>query len=148
MRRLLPVAVAGIAAALFLVLVPRVSPAQSTDDVARTIRDIALRPGDRGLPPGGTLGPWQISAAEYDDLAGHFVDFQLVCGSVCVAARSARLNVDPEADTFSFELEEVVYTVLAPPGDDGEPRSTLRSLDRYTLGPAPYGVDIVDATAP
>jgi hypothetical protein len=115
----------------------------SASAVVRDLRDLALQRGVRpGQPDGGELGPWWISASSFDPLSGELKNFRLKSGPIELAAQSARILVDPEADSIGFDLWRVVYTVLpnlAHPDQVGE----LIELETYTLGPVPYGHEIV-----
>lgn len=111
--------------------------------VMRDLRDLALARGHiPGEPNGGELGPWWISAASFDPMSGELKNFRLKSGSIELAAQSAKILVDPEADSIGFDLWRVVYTVLpneSHPDQVGE----LIELESYTLGPVPYGHEIV-----
>ncbi|MCA9291634.1 MAG: hypothetical protein KDA25_10945 [Phycisphaerales bacterium] len=98
-----------------------------------------------------SIGPWWITAGSINEQTGDFMAFHIDSGDVQISARRARLLIDPETDSFSFRMWDVVYTVL-PRRRADDPRATpegadsdhyLLSLPEYLLGPAPYGMDIV-----
>jgi len=111
--------------------------------VTRQLRDLALQRAVRpGQDDGGFIGPWRISAVSYDPMTGELKNFRLKSGPVELAAASAKILVDPEADSIGFELHRLVYTVL-PNESHPERTGELVELNNYTLGPVPYGREIV-----
>jgi hypothetical protein len=144
-RLIVPMAGVGLLLACAGVLMRSAPTAHTVSDVVRTIHDTALASNEPDAPPeAGLIGPWKISAARVDPMTGHLVDFHLSSGPMLVSARTARVVVDPVADTFTFELSDVVYTRLADPESDGDDaRTFVHAMDHHTLGPAPYGHDIV-----
>jgi hypothetical protein len=142
----LPRAIVSILAAVsfttaVFLIIQNADRSQTETQAIESIRDIAL--GQPGLA-GGHIGSWRISAVSVDQRTGDLKDFRLESGAMSVAAKTARIVVDPEHDTFTFNLEDVVYTRV--PIEDGENPSRdqyLLELEHYVLGPAPYGVDIV-----
>lgn len=112
----------------------------TAQDVRQSIHEVALaRPGSGSgtrTTPGGVLGPWWISAGALD--GDRLLDFKVDAGSVQVSARSARVVVDGHTDTICFDLSEVVVARVDGEGAGG----TLERLERYQLGPIPYGRDI------
>ncbi|MHC4217239.1 MAG: hypothetical protein ACYSU7_02175 [Planctomycetota bacterium] len=93
-------------------------------------------------PRGGLIGRWWVSAAGVDPDTGRLHSFKLECGPIHIAARSARVIVNPNTDSFQFEMWDVV---MARVHDGGEPEEddTLRVLSRFVLGPLPYTTDII-----
>jgi hypothetical protein len=147
---LVPFAVAGLAVALAAAWLVNANRPQPVTGVARDIKAIVLsRSATPGLEDGGAIGPWWVSAAGVDDRTNTFHVFRLRSGELRVAAKTARLVIDPEANTISFDLRDVV--ILRVPerprdgGDDAE--QGLARLDTYLLGPAPYGRRIVHDSA-
>ncbi|MBT8486296.1 MAG: hypothetical protein HKO59_10175 [Phycisphaerales bacterium] len=121
-------------------------PAREThtvSEVIRSIQSIAREGADPAGPPGaGQIGPWSIAASGIDPITGHLADFRLESGPLVVAAKQAIVHVDPDDNTFSLELLEVVYTrIPETPDEDGD--AFVHRMDRYVLGPAPYSIDIV-----
>ena len=108
---------------------------RSVTEVIDEIHTLALRP-----PDGGLLGPWWITAQGYDAETSRLRGFKIECEPVHLAARSARVVVNHTTDTFHFEMWDVVV-VQAPGNEDAE--GALIDMDRYILGPIPYGIDIV-----
>lgn len=119
----------------------------SVAEVTRQMQQIALTKSQRsGIDDGGPIGPWWITASKADSLSGDFHDFRVRSGNRFIAAKKARLVVDPVSDTFSFHLTDVVFTQVEDPKQSipGDPAAgKLLALDRHVLGPAPYGKDIV-----
>ncbi len=114
----------------------------SASTVMRDLRDLALTRGEHpGDADGGQLGPWWISASSYDPLSGELKCFRLKSGSIELSAQSARILVDPEADSIGFDLWRVVYTVL-PSAANPEQLGEVIEIETYTLGPVPYGHEI------
>jgi hypothetical protein len=111
--------------------------------VKRDLRDLALQRGvSPGQPDGGELGPWWISATSFDPMSGELKNFRLKSGSIELAALTAKILVDPEADSIGFDLFRLVYTVL-PNDTHPERAGELIELNKYTLGPVPFGREIV-----
>ena len=137
-RLVLPVAAGGLlVAGVGLVIRARQQP-HTVSKVIEDIRAIVLKD-----PEGGALGPWWVSASEQDPLTGEFKDFNLESGATRIAAKAARLTVDPDTDTFSFELWDLVLTRVPDKKDQGQrPDPSLIQMDHHILGPAPYGADI------
>ena len=142
-RFLLPIAGTGLIIACLAIWMQSVPESHTVSHVTRLIRDIALAAGAPNADrEAGVIGPWRIAAESFDPTTGEFTFFHLESGPMVLTAATAQLNVDPVNDTFSFELREVVYTRLPDPRDT-EQESFVHTLDHYTLGPAPYGMNIV-----
>ena len=135
-RLILPVAALGLLVAGTVWLIQTTRQAHSVSRVTGNIRDIVL-----SKPDGGLIGPWLVSAREQDPLTGEFQDFKMESGSMRIAAKTARLAVDPYTDTFSFELWDLVLTRV-PDTADTNADAYLIQMDHHVLGPAPYGADI------
>ena len=62
-----------------------------------------------------------------------------------IAGDVAQLTVDPEADSFCFELRNVVYTRVPSERETeaSDEDAFVHSMEHYILGPVPYGVDII-----
>lgn len=142
-RLILPFAAAGLFIACIAVLLHGSRDSHTVSYVQRTVRDIALAGGSPQAPPGaGAIGPWKISASDVDPFTGEFLDFHLEAGSIVLGAQRAVLHVDARADTFGFEMWDVVFTRVPSPDDD-EQDAFVHRMDHYVLGPAPYGKNIV-----
>lgn len=127
------VGVALSAVALVVVLINGSHKTQTVSEVIDEIHAIAL-----AEPHGGVIGRWWVSAAGVDSGNGRLQSFKVECGPVHIAARSARVIVNPLDDTFKFEMWDVVMVRL-----DKDEESIPVDMDRYVLGPLPYNVDIV-----
>ena len=127
----------GTVAVVLVAVVLLISGSRETRSVTEVIDEIhalALRP-----PDGGLLGPWWVSALSYDAEASRLRDFKIDCEPVHLAARSARVVVNHTTDTFHFEMWDVIVVRAPEDGEEGD----LLDMDRYILGPIPYGIDIV-----
>jgi hypothetical protein len=139
----------GALALLFLaLLVAWVGPVSSetitVSELTRRIREIALRgTGEAGVEQGGEIGPWWIAADSGDPVTGEFANFRLSSGSLHLAAKTAMLHVDPDANTISFDMSNVVFaSIPVRRVDDVDEEHFLHRVDQYTLGPAPVGFEI------
>jgi hypothetical protein len=150
-RLVVPVVAAGLLAALLAVWLAQSRPSgpaasqHTVSGVAREIRRLALhRSSTPGLEDGGAIGTWWIFASSVDDMTNTFHDFRLRAGSggrsgagLQLAARTAILIIDSDANTVSFDLRDVV--VLSLPGKDGGAADGgLVKLESFLLGPATY----------
>ena len=137
-RLLLPLSCAGLIVLCLVML--RAGPPRS-HTVSRVIRDVhqvALK-----QPDGGLLGSWWISAKDIDPLTGNLLWFNVEAGPLHFGAETARVVVDPDANTFQFVMTNVVV-VRAERGESRRPGGDfLLDMDAYTLGPIPYHIDIV-----
>lgn len=135
---------AFIAGVLMLVNAGRETTTAS--EIIGQIHRIALaRVPDR--PPGGPMGPWWISAGRVDSAGTLLEDFKADLGRTKVAAKRARIVVDPLSDCIRIDLYDVVFArVDDPMGDGGLP---IQHQESYHLGPIPWEkADIVpDAAA-
>lgn len=133
-------------------------------EVTREMRRIALEGGEAATPMAGTLGPLRIAARTIDPATGDFLDFRIDSDRLLVTARRAVLMIDPDADTFAFDLHDVVFTRVPEPGEEpnaaaatgasalsfggeggsgGAGRSFVHTTARHLFGPAAFGQDIV-----
>ncbi len=128
---------AALVGVVILLLLNGSHETQTVSHVIREIHKIAL-----AKPQGGLIGPWWVSAEKIDALTGELKAFKIECTSVHAAARTATLRVDPETDSFQFEMLDVVLASVSRPGDETTEHHLVH-VDRYVLGPIPYGVDIV-----
>jgi hypothetical protein len=114
-------AIAAVVVAIVVLLISGSREKRAVSEVLEEIHEIAL-----DKPQGGLIGRWWVSA----------------CGSIHIAARSARVVVSHHTDSFQFEMWDVVMARVPEPGEP-EDQDTLRVLDRFVLGPLPYTTDIV-----
>ena len=142
-RLILPFAAAGLFIACIAVLLHGSRDSHTVSHVQRTVREIALAGGSPDAPSGaGVIGPWKISASGVDPFTGEFSGFHLESGPIVLGADRAVLHVDARADTFSFEMWDVVFSRVPAAGED-EQDAFVHRMDHYILGPAPYGKNIV-----
>jgi hypothetical protein len=142
-RLIVPFAAAGLFIACIAVLLHGSRQRHTVSHVHRTVREIALAGGAPDARPGaGAIGPWKISAADVDPITGQYIDFHLESGPIVLGAERAVLFVDAKADTFGFEMWNVVFTRVPQSGDE-EPGAFVHRMDHYILGPAPYGMNII-----
>ncbi len=133
LKFLLPVvAVVGI-----IVLVSGSHETLTTSEAISRIHEIAL-----AKPQGGLIGPWWVSASSHDPVSGKLKSLRVEWGDVRIAAKTARVVIDPIADTFRFDMWDVVMANIDT-GEDIEGGRPLIDVDHYQFGPIPYGVDIV-----
>lgn len=122
---------------------------QTITEVARQVSEIVLRSSDRrGVEDGGPVGPLWIAARTANEMNGTFADMQVRAGHIRLAARGGRLIVDPDENTISFALEQVVL-VRIPDGRaeaESEPEfgQSIMEFETFVLGPVPYKPRIVD----
>ncbi len=136
-RPVLRVGVAALVVAFVILLVSGSPETRTVSEVIAEVHEIALHE-----PQGGLIGRWWVSAAGIDPDTGRLRSFKIECGPIHIAAKSARVIVNHHADSFQFEMLDVVMARVPEPGepDDDE---VLRVLDRFVLGPLPYPMDIV-----
>lgn len=149
-RMLLPLLGLGLIAAGAWFGLQKRSNAWTVSEVTQQMQRVAL---EGGLPTGdpsiGTLGPIRIGASGIDATTGEFMDFRIESERVIVVAERAILRVDPDKDTFAFDLFEVTFTRIPPMDEtaalpDGEaPESFVHTVPRHLFGPTPFGRDIV-----
>lgn len=140
---IVPVAGAGLFIACMVILATRQPPRQTASEVRTKISEVVLHQSTKpGAQAGGAIGPWWVSASGFDPHTNVFENLRITSDQLHVAAETAELKIDPSADTFTFELDQVVLFDLddADVPDRSTPMRTIRS---YTLGPIEYGVDIV-----
>ena len=138
-RRLwLPLSCAGLIVLCIVML--RAGPPRS-HTVSRVIRDVhqvALK-----QPDGGLMGSWWIAAKGIDPLTGELLLFTVECGPLQFGAETARVVVDPEANTFQFVMTNVVVARAERQESGRSGNDFVIDVDSYTLGPIPYRLDIV-----
>ena len=136
-RLLARLGVAAVVLAIVVLLISGSREKRTVSEVLDEIHGIAL-----DKPQGGIIGRWWVSAAGLDPDTGRLQAFKLECGSIHIAARSARVIVNPHTNSFQFEMLDVVMARV-PKDGEVEDQDTLRVLDRFVLGPLPYTTDIV-----
>lgn len=137
-RLLLPLSFAGLIVVCIVMLRGRAPRSHTVSRVIRDVHQVALH-----QPDGGLIGSWWISAKDIDPLTGNLLLFNVEAGPLHFGAKTARVVVDPDANTFQFVMKNVVV-VRAERGESKRPGGDfLLDMDTYTLGPIPYHVDIV-----
>ena len=110
---LLPVAaVVGM-----LILVSGSPETLTASEVISRIHEIAL-----ARPQGGLIGPWWVAASSHDPVSGKLKMLRVEWGDVRIAAKTARVVIDPVADTFRFDMWDVVMANIDA-GEDTMVRS-------------------------
>ena len=142
-RFILPIGGVGLFIACIFALVSGTKKSFGEAEVIRSIHSIALYRSEKpGVANGGPLGPWWISATSVDPVSGKLHDFSISTGTMIIAARTAMIDLDSEADTFAFDLEDVVMTLI-PNSREPDTEEILVTREHYRLGPAPFGANIV-----
>ncbi len=112
--------------------------------VTEDLRQLVLyRSNHPARDDGGPVGPWWVIARSLDPVSGRLLNLRISCEDRQIAARSAKVTINPDDDTFSFDLEGVVITRFPPDSSEEPHEERLLTLDRYQLGPVPYGRNIV-----
>ncbi len=139
---ILPIAGTGLLIACLFALFSGMKKTYSEAEIIRSIHTIALRQSEKpGVPDGGPLGHWWISAGNVDPISGKLFEFSITTDTLMIAAQTVMVDIDPLADTFTFDMTGVVLTRIVESDDDeGE---ILVHHEHYRLGPAPFGVDII-----
>lgn len=146
-----PVLVGGLLIACGLLMLRNSTNEITVSEVMRQVQSIALTKSPRvGIDDGGSVGPWWIAASDVDPVSGTFKNFRLQSGTRLVAAAEARLVIDAAADTFAFQMTDVIFTRVpsaygrdAGDNSDEPDAHLLHAMPQYTLGPAPWGDDII-----
>ncbi len=137
-RLLLPLSFAGLIVLCIVILRGGAPRSHTVSRVIRDVHQVALK-----QPDGGLIGSWWISAKDIDPLTGNLLLFNVEAGPLHFGAETARVVVDPDANTFQFVMTNVVV-VRAERGESKRPGGDfLLDMDAYTLGPIPYHIDIV-----
>jgi hypothetical protein len=139
----LRLAVVALVVVVVVFLVSGSHEQHTVSEVINEVHRIAL-----AKPQGGLIGSWWVSAAGIDPDTGRLLAFKIECGPIHIAARSARVIVNPHDDSFQFEMWDVVMARVSDEGGPDDDVDTLRRRDRYVLGPLPYTVDIVPDEGP
>ena len=145
-RFIIPVVLIGLIVGLLGAVLKSNQPGMTVSEVTRAIRQVALRPSDRTeARQGGKIGPWWLAADECDDpLSGEFVNLRITSGNMLVAARRAKLHVDPLANSIRFEMWDVVFArVPYTKRTEQSEEHFVHQMEHYVLGPAPWGDEIV-----
>ena len=130
---ILPIAGTGLLIACLFALFSSMKKTYSEAEVIRSIHLIALRQSEKpGVPDGGPLGHWWISALNVDPISGELFDFSITTDTMIIAAQSVMVDIDSLADTFAFDMTGVVLTrIVESDDDDGE---ILVTREHYRLG--------------
>ncbi len=143
LRMILTLGVAAILIVSGFVLLRKEPETHTVSHVARLVREIALSTNAPDAPRGaGTLGPWKIAAQNVDPVDGDLINFQLTSRELMLGAERAKLIIDPETDTLTLELRQVVFARV-PEEMKNDTEAFLHAREEYRLGPIPYGIDIV-----
>ncbi len=138
-RRLwLPLSFAGLIVLCIVILRGGAPRSHTVSRVIRDVHQVALK-----QPDGGLIGSWWIAAKDINPLTGELLFFTVECGPLHFGSQTARVVVDPEANTFQFDMRNVV--VARPDREDGrrDGKDFVLDVASYTLGPIPYHIDIV-----
>ncbi len=137
-RLLLPLSFAALIVLSIVILRGGAPRSPTVSRVIRDVHQVALK-----HPDGGLIGSWWIAAKDINPLTGELLSFSVECGPLHIGAEAARVVVDPETNTFQFELRNVVVA-RAERGESRRPGGDfVLDVDSYTLGPIPYHIDIV-----
>ncbi len=163
-RLLLPLLGVGLIALGVVIAVRSGDRSWTVSEVTQELRRIALEGGRAESASAGWLGPLRIATRSIDAATGEFVGFRIETDTVMVTAERAELQVDAAADTFAFDLRDVVFTRIpseqesaavaaadaqaSPFGRPEAVASLVHTTDRHLFGPAPFGRDIVPDGAP
>ncbi len=128
-----------VAAVVIAAVVLLISGSHETETVSGAIDRVHRLALAR--PAGSAIGSWWVSALSYDAETHRLTDFKMESDAVRIAAPSARVIVDPHSDSFQIEMWDVVVESVPREGVVSE--HDPLELDRYLLGPIPYGKDIV-----
>ncbi|MCH8822226.1 MAG: hypothetical protein IH984_01845 [Planctomycetes bacterium] len=110
----------------------------TVSSVVRNIHKIAL-----SKPDGGLIGLWWISAEDINPITGQLISFNLECGPIMFGAKTAKVIVNPDMNSFSFEMTDVV-AMRAVRGKHSDANDDfMLEMDSYTIGPISLREDIV-----
>ena len=137
-RLLLPLLFAGLIVLCIVMLRGGARPSHTVSRVIRDVHQVALR-----QPDGGLMGSWWIAAKGIDPLTGELLSFSVECGPLHFGAKTARVVVDPETNTFEFVMRTVVVARAERAESGKSGNDFMLDVDSYTLGPIPYHLDIV-----
>lgn len=119
-------------------IVRKPSNQHTVSSVVRDIHKIALT-----KPDGGLIGLWWISADDINPITGQLLSFNLECGPIIFGAKTAKVIVNPDMNSFSFEMQDVV-AVRAVRGKNNKANDDfMLEMDSYTVGPISLLEDIV-----
>lgn len=142
-RLLLPFACAAlIITGLLAIFTHTMKETTTVAEIRDRIHGIALND-----PDGGAFGGWWICASSLDAETGDLLEFHLETAGVRVAAKRARVIVNPEDDTLSLDLRDVVYLRIPDQGED-DPEHHVLEKNRMLLGPVPISADVVEDRSP
>ncbi len=137
-RFLLPFCGVIIIAICIALITKGPSKQHTVSSVVRDIHKIALT-----KPDGGLIGLLWISADDINPITGQLISFNLECGPIIFGAKTAKVIVNPDMNSFSFEMKDVV-AVRAVRGKHSDANDDfMLEMDSYTVGPISLHEDIV-----
>lgn len=110
----------------------------TVSSVVRNIHQIALT-----KPDGGLIGLWWISAGDINPITGQLISFNLECGPIIFGAKTAKVIVNPDLNSFSFEMTDVVAVRAVRGENSDDDDDFMLEMDKYTVGPISLTEDIV-----
>ncbi len=137
-RFLLPLGGVVIIAICIFLITRGSANSRTVSSVVRDIHQTAL-----SQPDGGLIGLLWISADDINPITGQLISFNLECGPIIFGAKTARVIVNPDLNSFSFEMKDVV-AVRAVRGKHSKANDDFMfEIDSYTFGPISLREDIV-----
>ncbi len=137
-RLFLPLLFAGLIVLCIVVLRGGAPRSHTVSRVIRDVHQVALK-----QPDGGLIGSWWIAAKDIDPPTGELLLFSVECGPLHFVSQTARVVVDPDANTFEFVMQKVVVARADRQDGRRDGKDFVLDVDSYTLGPIPYHIDIV-----
>ena len=137
-RLLLPLSFAGLIVVCIVILRGGAPRSHTVSRVIRDVHQVALK-----QPDGGLIGSWWIAAKDINPLTGELLSFSVECGPLHFGSQTARVVVDPDANTFEFYMRNVVVARADRQDGRRDGKDFVLDVDSYTLGPIPYHIDIV-----
>lgn len=129
-RFLLPLGGFAVIAICITFITNGPSKQHTVSSVVRDIHQIALT-----KPDGGLIGLVWISAGDINPITGQLLSFNLECGPIIFGAKTAKVIVNPDRNSFSFEMKDVV-AVRAVRGKHSDATDDfMLEMDSYTFGP-------------
>lgn len=116
------------------------SPAKqhTVSSIVRDIHKIALT-----KPDGGLIGLWWICADDINPITGQLISFNLECGPIMFGAKTAKVIVNPDMNSFSFEMLDVVAVRAVRGARSKANDDFMLEMDSFTIGPISLHEDIV-----
>lgn len=129
-RFLLPFCGIIIVAICIALITKGPSNQHTVSSVVRDIHKIALT-----KPDGGLVGLLWISAGDINPITGQLLSFNLECGPIIFGAKTAKVIVNPDMNSFSFEMKDVVAVRAVRGKHSDADDDFILELDSYTFGP-------------